>query len=714
MSYQKRSSVMAPSTSQDLWLPGGSQSQEVDDQRFVELLKPIKDLTVNWEVPLSRYLENYIEELVDLDLNLESSRRDKRASAASKVNFVEAALLLQGTASVYSKKVEFLWQNVLKMLDLLASQKALEETLKDGEGGAEGKKGRGRRRHDYDDFSLVFSDVARNTNLKSDLAVNEKIRDRKMTLNFITVTPRQLIEKEGREQKCVKVNVYARGTAKDLLGQKEDFRVNSQFTLTTAIVGEDLGGGESDLGHHSVSLFEDSQSFMETSLLQPVMSPPRHEDITEKHNKSNKEAEKTVEKVPDKFDSLLATQNHQHGPVEVLSEVNDDGDAFDDAPHMEVDHHDDDDIEEDPNKMKRPRRNKLEESLNEPKAPLGDPWEVIKPHEATVPPKPAKKGRTCKAPSNVVLKKALSRQKRVRKAPDELEEDPNRKKVQVTVPVEEYLIHEKVTHKYHGKSRLVAPEFQELAHEENKERRRMEKEDGVEDKAESQATPEEEAVIDDDGWEAFEGGAGDDVGVGDEEVRASDAALLSAMLPDDEAAGPSSQEGGDTYEELVMKRVAAYVQQSQEYIESTDLAKRVSKWHEDIKPRLERVEKRGNFDIHKYGSDILGSFPEDERKTTVPFEKVVKGKDKEEVCRYFLSTLMLANTYNIELKHKGDVAKRGAKMEDLPMDGVEMTLLSTRRHFEDLLDYEAPSQDEERAALGKRKKAKGKKNLADE
>ena len=36
-------------------------------------------------------------------------------------------MFLQGTASVYSKKVEFLWQAVLKMLDLLASKKALDE-----------------------------------------------------------------------------------------------------------------------------------------------------------------------------------------------------------------------------------------------------------------------------------------------------------------------------------------------------------------------------------------------------------------------------------------------------------------------------------------------------------------------------------------------------------------------------------------------------------
>lgn len=96
-----------------------SQNSSVVDVRFAELLKPIKDLTVNWSVPLAKYLEDYYEELHDLQINLDDH--------TAKVNFAEAALFLQGTASVYSKKVEFLWQNVLKMLDLLASKKALEE-----------------------------------------------------------------------------------------------------------------------------------------------------------------------------------------------------------------------------------------------------------------------------------------------------------------------------------------------------------------------------------------------------------------------------------------------------------------------------------------------------------------------------------------------------------------------------------------------------------
>lgn len=122
---------------------------------------------------------------------------------------------LQGTAAVYSKKVEFLWQNVLKMLDLLASQKALEEL----EGGEKPKKcgKRGHQQHDFSDFSAVSADMSRSINMKNSDDFN--MRDRKANLNFIIVTPRQLIEKEGREQKNVTINLYAKNGAKDLIGE---------------------------------------------------------------------------------------------------------------------------------------------------------------------------------------------------------------------------------------------------------------------------------------------------------------------------------------------------------------------------------------------------------------------------------------------------------------------------------------------------------------
>ena len=55
---------------------------------------------------------------------------------------------------------------------------------------------------------------------------------RKMSLKFIFVTPRQLIEKEGREQKAARVNVYIKiGDTYEMLGHKEDFRYFCIFSL---------------------------------------------------------------------------------------------------------------------------------------------------------------------------------------------------------------------------------------------------------------------------------------------------------------------------------------------------------------------------------------------------------------------------------------------------------------------------------------------------
>ena len=70
---------------------------------------------------------------------------------------------------------------------------------------------------------------------------------RKISLKFIFVTPRQLIERgtEGKEMKEIRVNLYvpptcnsASSTKYDLIGHKEDFRVNMQFALGTAMIGE--------------------------------------------------------------------------------------------------------------------------------------------------------------------------------------------------------------------------------------------------------------------------------------------------------------------------------------------------------------------------------------------------------------------------------------------------------------------------------------------
>ena len=67
-------------------------------------------------------------------------------------------------------------------------------------------------------------------------------------------------------------------------------------------------------------------------------------------------------------------------------------------------------------------------------------------------------------------------------------------------------------------------------------------------------------------------------------------------------------------------------ERAQEYIESTDLAKKVSRWHESIGPRLERVERRSAFDVHEYGTSILSKFPESDTQVTKAAEMIKKCK----------------------------------------------------------------------------------------
>ena len=93
----------------------------------------------------------------------------------------------------------------------------------------------------------------------------------------------------------------------------------------------------------------------------------------------------------------------------------------------------------------------------------------------------------------------------------------------------------------------------------------------------------------------------DDNGGGWEDLQDDDLLPIPDLLdsPDTDQTHPNADQAEqNTYEELVMKRVADYVTQSQDYIQSTDLAKRVRIWHESLAPKLEAVEKRGDFDIH--------------------------------------------------------------------------------------------------------------------
>ncbi|CCI47985.1 unnamed protein product [Albugo candida] len=92
--------------------------------RFQHLLQPIRDLSQNWNIDLAQELEEYLEELEHLkiafDKESEFSVSKKEESKTSFLNFAEAALVIQNTSAIYSRKVEYLYALVFQVLEYIS------------------------------------------------------------------------------------------------------------------------------------------------------------------------------------------------------------------------------------------------------------------------------------------------------------------------------------------------------------------------------------------------------------------------------------------------------------------------------------------------------------------------------------------------------------------------------------------------------------------
>ncbi|KAJ4893801.1 Condensin-2 complex subunit H2 [Raphanus sativus] len=89
----------------------------------IHTVQPERDLVANWEVDLSEKLEEYLLKICTGEI---TGNEDEDGQIP--VNFAEAALLLQGSVQVYSKKVEYLYNLVLRTLEFLSKQREQEES----------------------------------------------------------------------------------------------------------------------------------------------------------------------------------------------------------------------------------------------------------------------------------------------------------------------------------------------------------------------------------------------------------------------------------------------------------------------------------------------------------------------------------------------------------------------------------------------------------
>lgn len=159
----------------------------------------------------------------------------------------------------------------------------------------------------------------------------------------------------------------------------------------------------------------------------------------------------------------------------------------------------------------------------------------------------------------------------------------------------------------------------------------------------------------------------------------------SAFLDADEAGTQPTQYAGAgsgaraavlSYEELCRRHVEACLEASSSYHEDMELHRRVSEWQSKVEPYLREESRRVPFDIFTYADRLLGSFDDDSDEhavakskqarrsesgqgatTSLPFAEAAQASSSYEVCRMFLAALQLTNAGNVELQTSGSLEK---------------------------------------------------------
>ncbi|RUS71899.1 hypothetical protein EGW08_020337 [Elysia chlorotica] len=594
------------------------------EERFSHLIQPIRDLAKNWDVNIADFLEEYLEDLEKIEITF--------SDGITTMNFSEAALLIQGSAGVYAKKVEYLYSLVCRVLDLVTQKK-----VKSTDNGEEGEDFAGNNDDDNDQF-LPLDDLQDGNGIyhvEKDASTDKSIR-------VVQEMPTRLIPLEESE-KGDNILYNKKG---EMMGNHCDFNVNIGYISTDGSILLEMG----DMAFLTMSapLVQSQDSNVDTCI----------EEINH--------AEDFPEDAGENFDEVDGADVDVPG---------DDGDA----PSIEA-----------PVTNRQSQRRVTFAAIARPakkQKPAVDHWAHLDPHEPSkTADKPLVKKKPFKIPS--VIGDYSTKKRKLKKEIKEL------------TPLHE-IVEKAFSHRSKfPKNPLKVPEFPELEEafwRELKLREAIKKEEiKLLKKEEREELAKEEQWEEEREGDDLEAPPNDDNFFDDVEdiprleldldLLAQPGSMKRSVGSSDTGyqTGFNTQYGEDatlTYENLVQQYVERFYASAGEYAQITDLSRRVAEWEEKIQPKLEEEESHETFDIHNYGTFVIGQCV---RSEPVAFREIVKGKKEFEICRYLLATLQLANVYNVELSLKPD--ESGSIM-----DCLFVTLLSTKRHFEDLEEYRAPS-----------------------
>ncbi|CAH6791340.1 condensin-2 complex subunit H2 isoform X1 [Phodopus roborovskii] len=594
--------------------------------RFAHLLQPIRDLTKNWEVDVAAQLGEYLEELDQICISFDEGK--------TTMNFIEAALLIQGSACVYSKKVEYLYSLVYQALDFISGKRRAKQLSLVQEDGSNRAVNSGTAYETEDELLSLddFPDSRANVDLKNGQASGE--------LLIIPLLPMALVAPDEVE----KNNSPLYSCQGEVLASRKDFRMNT-------CVPNPRGSFMLDpVGMCPVEPVD-------------VCPMPRSQKDAEGAEEQPMEVSRNGSPVP-----VFSISQEPEGPV--LNDGDEDAEDVAELPEVALE-------PAEPRTSQQsttlPRRYMLRERqvAPEPASQLQetpDPWQSLDPFDS-LDSKLFQKGKPYSVPPGV---EEPPGQKRKRKGATKLQD------------FHQWYLAAYADHADSRRPRRKGPTFADMevlywkhVKEQLESLRKLQRRKMTErwlPRAKEDLWPVEEERLEDSLEDL--GVAADDFLEPEEYAEPEEVVPGEAADLDAEAVPESLR-----YEELVRRNVELFIASSQKFVQETELSQRIRDWEGTIQPLLQEQEQHVPFDIHTYGDQLVSRFPQ--LNEWCPFAELVAGQPAFEVCRSMLASLQLANDYTVEITQQPGL--------EAAVDTMSLRLLTHQRAHTRFQTYAAPS-----------------------
>ncbi|XP_053718520.1 condensin-2 complex subunit H2 isoform X1 [Synchiropus splendidus] len=512
---------------------------ETLESRFAHLLQPIRDLTKNWDIDVASELNDYLEELDEMCITFDGGQ--------TRLNFAEAALLIQGSTCIYSKKVQLLHDLVYQTMEYINNRNDKNNkkaAAADSEnGGADDNHGDAR--DDEPELTCITLEASKDTH-QIDSTV----------LQVLSLLPESLISSETHEKQELPL-ISVKG---EILYSQKDFRINM------------FHPGEADF----FLLTHGSAPYVNVRDYEPQQQPQDR-----------------------------AVCGNEAAPLSGVSFGGGDAPEEDFLPlensGMELDQQVEEHVErhQAPGEGRgvRERQQVEAEKSRKPEAPPAvNCWELHDLYANLGGDKPLQPGKCYKVPNGLE-----DRGKRKRKHQSALQEFTRWFKG----------IYDPPEHKLKNGPKCTDLNYIYLStmKDKMKSRKRVNRRMGLivsdEELRQTFLQPESAgAQLVEEPAQGFQHPDLDDTDDNHQDFPED------APAEFDEGEELKSPDDGLSYEDLVRLRVEQLVATSNGYVQETALSRRVKEWEENIKPVLDLQEKRPAFDIHEYGNRIVSSLSE--------------------------------------------------------------------------------------------------------